>query len=86
MYKITRQIIKNRLTEPLNLMGEGKYHMNSILEIKVTESYLGLDMEHRGCQNDEPIETCSTRNYIDNIIEYCGCLPLSIATSKLKVH
>ena len=66
----------------MKLIGEGKYNLNAIKEIKVTESYLGLDIEDRGCQNEEAVEECTTRQYIQNLRQKCGCLPFQITASK----
>ena len=63
----------------MKLIGEGKYNLNAIKEIKVTESYLGLDIEDRGCQNEEAVEECTTRQYIETLLHKCTCLPLKIA-------
>ena len=49
----------------------------------ITESYLGLEQHIRGCQNQEPLFNCTTRNYIESVIKNCGCLPLII---KLMSH
>ena len=68
-------------TEPVKLVGEGKYNLDAVKEITVTESYLGMDMDTRKCQNEEPMENCITRNFIESVFQQCGCLPLSIATS-----
>ena len=62
------------------MSGEGKYNLNAVKEIKVTDSFLGLDMEDMGCQNEEPIENCTTRQYIGNVLNQCGCLPLKLTT------
>ena len=61
--------------------GEGDYNLNSIKLEEVTESFLGLDQDVRGCQNDEHYDECTTRQYIENMREKCGCLPLSISIS-----
>ena len=66
----------------MKLIGEGKYNLNAIKEIKVTDSYLGLDIEDRGCQNEEAVEECTTRQYIQNLRQKCGCLPFQIIASK----
>ena len=71
--------------EPVKLIGEGKYNINSIREIKVTKSYLGLRQSVRGCQDGEPILDCTTRLYIDTALNLCGCLPLSMRTD-MKVR
>ena len=47
-------------------------------EVKVTESFLTLNKEKRGCQDEETLDDCITRNYIDSIINTCGCLPFQI--------
>ena len=58
------------------MIGEGKYNLNDIKEIKVTESYLGLDMDVRKCQNIQSVNNCTTKHFITNLVEKCGCLPL----------
>ena len=57
--------------EPVNLVGEGEYNLNVLKEIRVTDSYLGLDPSIKGCQNVETLENCTTRYYIDNLISHC---------------
>ena len=65
----------------MKLHGEGKYNLNALREIAVTESYLGLDEKDRGCQNNEPMDVCTTRHYIDTLLKQCKCLPLNIQVS-----
>ena len=67
--------------DPVQLTGEGEYNLNNIKEEEVTESFLGMDQSVRGCQNEEHYDECTTRQYIKNMREKCGCLPLSIALS-----
>ena len=43
----------------------------------MTDSFLGLDQEIRGCQNEESLHNCTTKRYIDTFMEICGCLPLT---------
>ena len=74
------------LLEPVTLIGEGKFNLNDVKEIKVTESYLGLSQDVRGCQNEETMEDCSTRYYRETILQQCGCLPYSIRSSKKVKH
>ena len=69
-------------SEPLELSGEGKYNLNAIKEIKVTDSFLGLDMADKECQNEEPIQNCTTRQYIDTVLDHCGCFPLKLTTAE----
>ena len=47
--------------EPVLLQGEGEYNLNVIKDVKVTESFLTLSEEDRGCQNSENIDDCTTR-------------------------
>ena len=67
----------------MKLSGEGEYNLDVIKEIKLTESYHGLDQDTKGCQDDseEPFDNCSTRHYIDSLVNQCGCLPFNIRTS-----
>ena len=62
------------------LIGEGKYNLDALKEVKVTESFLGLDMNY--CQNVEPIQECEGRHYKNSLLQHCGCLPLRIAIYK----
>ena len=63
------------------MFGEGGYNLAELREIRVTESYLGLDQDVRNCQNDEPYMNCTTRQYVDTILKDCGCLPLNMKLS-----
>ena len=69
----------------LSLFGEGQYNLNSLKEISVTDSFLGLGKDTKNCQSVETYDDCKTRLYINNIKEKCGCLPLSIGLSD-RVH
>ena len=61
--------------------------MDVLKEIKVTNSYLGLDQDVRDCQHEEPYDNCTTKHYLDSLLEVCGCLPLTVRSSKFqKVH
>ena len=66
------------IVEAVKLIGEGEYNLNALKEIRVTESYLGLDQDVRQCQDDEPLINCTTRQYLDTLKGECGCLPISI--------
>ena len=76
------QIILIKIAEAVKLIGEGEYNLNVLEEIRVTDSYLGLDQNVRQCQNDEPLNSCTTRQYLDTFLGECGCLPLTV---RLKV-
>ena len=67
--------------EPVTLVGEGQYNIDDIKEISATESYLGMDQSIKACQKNEPVYNCTTRHYLDTLLEKCGCLPLSIRIS-----
>ena len=64
------------LAEPLKLQGEGEYNLDVVKEVKVTDSFLSMDEEDRGCQNKEDYQDCTTRHYIDQVKKTCKCLPL----------
>ena len=70
--------MSNIIAEPVQLIGEGEYNLNALKEISVTDSYLGLDQDIRGCQNEEPFYNCTTRHYTKTLRDQCGCLPFSI--------
>ena len=67
--------------EPVKLIGEGEYNLNVLNEIKVTDSYLGLDSDIIRCQNKEYLHNCTTRQYINTLLDQCGCLPFNIRRS-----
>ena len=65
----------------MEFIGEGEYNLNDLKEIIVTDSYLGLDENVRGCQNGETLNNCTTRFYMDTLLRDCGCLPFNIRLS-----
>ena len=69
-------------TEPIKLIGEGKYNLNAVKEIQVTESYLGMDEDIRGCQNQLSMENCTTKQYLETLQTQCGCIPFNIKILK----
>ena len=62
----------------MELIGEGEYNLNVLSEIKVTDSYLGLDQDVRKCQYDESFYNCTTRKYVNEVLYKCGCLPINM--------
>ena len=70
------------LSDPVVLSGTGEYNLNVLKEIEVTDSFLSLDKKERGCQNEETYANCTTRLYIDAMINKCGCLPLAISLNE----
>ena len=71
--------------EPVTLIGEGEYNINALTEIKVTESYLGLNEDVRECQSEVSLYDCSNRKYVDTIMDQCGCLPLNMIMASNEV-
>ena len=78
---LSMYVIQICFTEPIQLVGEGKYNLNVLKEISVTDSYLGLDQSTRRCQNEEPLNDCMTRTHKKNILQKCGCLPFNMRLS-----
>ena len=62
------------ILEPVKLSGEGKFNLNIVKEIKVTDSFLGLHQSVRGCQNETSQDDCTTKHYLDSMKQHCGCL------------
>ena len=62
-------------------MGFGfEYNLDALTEIEATDSFMEQDEDVRKCQ-PEPFYNCTTRKYIDALLDQCGCLPLSIRLS-----
>ena len=70
------------IAELVTLIGEGEYNLDALKEIKVTDSYLGLDQDVRGCQNEESLNNCKTKHYLKTLLEKCDCLPFNIRLSE----
>ena len=69
------------IKEPLELIGKGEYNLNALTDIRVTDSYLGLDQGVKECQNEESLYDCTTRKYNEAFWSECGCLPVNINLS-----
>ena len=69
--------------DDVKLSGEGEYNLNILKEIRVRESFNELDEDVRECQNKETYDECTTRHYIEETREKCGCLPFAIRLSKM---
>ena len=65
----------------MKLIGEGVYNLNELKVIEVTDSFLSMDQEDRKCQSNEPILNCTTKNYMEELIKQCGCLPFNTRSS-----
>ena len=55
-----------------------EYNLNNVKEISVTEEFLTLDKTIINCQNEETLDDCKTRKYVNTLIEQCKCLPFTI--------
>ena len=67
--------------EPLELSLEKKYYLNVVKEITVTDSYLSMNKNVKGCQKQSYVE-CTTRKYIKALINQCQCLPFKMIRSE----
>ena len=72
--------------EPAIIVGQGEYNLNVVKEIEVTDSFLSLKEEVRGCQNKEEYLECTTKALKESFIESCGCLPFEIRLSEKVVQ
>ena len=66
--------------EPLKLSLEKKYFLNVIKEITITDSFMSMDKDVRGCQK-ESYDKCTTTKYINALMNECQCLPFQIIQS-----
>ena len=58
-----------------------EYNLNTVKEISVTDDFVTLDKTIIKCQNEELLQDCKTRKYINTMVEQCKCLPFSIRTN-----
>ena len=63
---------------PEKFYGSGSIRIKGIKQIQVTDDYLGLDLQARGCQNENTYEDCVTELYLDLLMEECKCLPFNL--------
>ena len=66
--------------EPLKLSLDKKYFLNVIKEISVTDSFLSMDKDLRGCQK-ESYDKCTTTKYINALMNECQYLPFQMIQS-----
>ena len=52
--------------------------MINVKEFKVTEDFLGLDEEKKGCQNQKTVDDCRTKSYFAAITSKCECVPFNL--------
>ena len=67
--------------EPLKLYGEGTYTISTVKDIKVTDSFSGLNDDERKCQYRESFESCTTREFRTMVDKQCGCIPYALWNS-----
>ena len=48
----------------------------------MTDAYLGLEKDVKECQNEEPLDNCTTRYHIETFLKQCGCLPFKMRLSE----
>ena len=63
---------------PEKFYGSGSIRIKGIKEIKVTDEYLGLNSQTKGCQNETTYEDCVTELYLDLLKDECKCLPFNL--------
>ena len=68
-------------SDPVTLSGEGEYNLNILKDISVTDSFLELGEDIINCQTVEPYDNCTSRHYIKNVMQECGCIPISLKSS-----
>ena len=69
------------LSAPVTFFGEGSYEISAVKKIIATEEFLTLDEDIRGCQMKETFESCTTRQYLDNVQNQCNCVPYALMKS-----
>ena len=72
-------------SEPVKLIGEGRFNLNVMKSIKVTDSYLDMDNDMKDCQNGEDLDICTTRQHTEAFVAKCGCIPFRIGKYKCTV-
>ena len=70
---------KIKISEPIILIGEGKYNLNDLKEIQATDAYVELGRDITKCQNEQAFFNCTTKHYNDDFKKKCGCLPFIIS-------
>ena len=64
--------------EPVSVFGGATLAISDVKVMEVTEDYLGLDENVRKCQNREPFENCTTRQYLSKVESQCNCVPYAL--------
>ena len=67
-------IILQLLSDPLKLPLESTYNLNSVKTVTVSEDFLTLDENIRQCQDMEQYDDCSTKHFVEQLLNACKCL------------
>ena len=70
----------NYFIEPLTVHGDGNYPLSLVKEIKVTDTFLGLEQRFKKCQTKESLGECTSALLLNKSIEMCGCVPFGLKT------
>ena len=64
---------------PLEIYGPGEYALTDVKEIDVTKSFLSdLSIETRECQDKDTVESCQTKNFLEDVQKDCKCIPFGL--------
>ena len=63
---------------PEKFYGNGTIRIKGVKQVQVTDDYSGLDLQTRGCQNENNYEDCVTQLYLDLLKKECKCLPFNL--------
>ena len=63
---------------PLKLYGGGNFALAAVKEIDVTEEYLEMSKDITKCQNKISLEECETKEYFEQMVEKCKCIPFKL--------
>ena len=55
-----------------------EFEIKMFKEIQVTDSFLGINEDVRGCQEKEIYDDCIRHSHVDKIRNSCSCVPLSL--------
>ena len=85
MVKLVAKLIKEDylILEPIQLSVDMEHDLNVIKEITVTDSFLSLDKDIRGCQ-EESFDECTARNFKNTLMNKCQCLPFQLGLSEVS--
>ena len=68
----------------MKIYGGGNFALTAVKEIDVTEEYLEMSKDITKCQNRISLEECETKEYFEQMVEKCKCIPFKLG-HKYKV-